>query len=97
MTNYTKGPWVSDANNHVFGENRRLVALCGGRTDNFNVNSVNDENQANTRLISMAPTLLELLKQCMEIGLSAEHCTPDAWVYQLSKECQDAIKKATGE
>lgn len=100
---HTPGPWVIDklANTHVVSATGRGVANCGSYFTNSDNGEYLEENDANTRLISAAPELMEALERsdkqmeragdCIEAGRYDEALLH---VRSMSRQRKAAIAKA---
>jgi hypothetical protein len=62
VSQHTPGPWTIRHEFNVMGPEGRLVAACGGHSNNRAVLAVDAENTANAHLIAAAPELLDALK-----------------------------------
>lgn len=70
QTAYTKGPWrVANGVNVMAGVSRYVAATTGledrTRLDIRAIDTLNDEDAANARLIAAAPQMFEALKMCL--------------------------------
>lgn len=89
MADHTKGPWVVDDGNNVFGGGR-IVANCGGYQTNIG-NSHMAENEANASLVAAAPELLGVLELIVADGVNG-HITNKGF-----NKARRAIARANGE
>lgn len=87
---HTQGPWSYIGNGDVVAKSEKY---CGGEKDIASVFlTVNDEDEANARLIAAAPELLEALKVLADY---VDECTGDNECRPL-ENARAAIAKATG-
>lgn len=91
---HTQGPWSYIGNGDVVAKSDKY---CGGEKDIASVFlTVNDEDEANARLIAAAPELLEALKEIVsqidQGGAGGKVFSRDACIAQA----RAAISKATG-
>ncbi|MCK5643018.1 MAG: hypothetical protein KAJ19_19580 [Gammaproteobacteria bacterium] len=63
MSKHTAGPWAMRHGLNLVGENRRLVANCGGHAQNFDVEENEAENEANAHLVAAAPDMWAALHE----------------------------------
>ena len=99
MIKHTKGPWEMDAGLNIHGPDNRLVANCGGRSQNFDTEKCEAENKANAHLIAAAPELLEALEMMVrQFGPHPREDT-EGWreEYEACDSARAAIAKAKGE
>ena len=96
MSKHTPGPWSYIGNGDVVAKSNKY---CGGEKDIASVFlTVNDEDEANARLIAAAPDLLEALKACADWldWLVTPHDDPKGAHAAHIKQARAAIAKATG-
>lgn len=87
---HTPGPWSYIGNGDVVAKSDKY---CGGEKDIASVFlTVNDEDEANARLIAAAPDLLEALKDMLDGHEDA--CT--GYGEGAADKARAAIAKATG-
>jgi len=87
---HTQGPWSYIGNGDVVAKSDKY---CGGEKDIASVFlTVNDEDEANARLIAAAPELLEALKDMLDGHEDA--CT--GYGEGAADKARAAIAKATG-
>ena len=92
MSNHTPGPWVVVGNLTKYVEARLVggliqeVAACGPTMAD---EGYGQQQEANARLISAAPDLLEALKRCKFDSLNM--------TIEDREFCRAAIARATGE
>ena len=85
MSKHTKGPWKQHASNRQIVVDDKGFGVAELYTQNNEV-----EHEANARLISSAPEMLEALHSARIV---LHNSAPDSMGYQL---VLDAIKKAEG-
>jgi hypothetical protein len=96
---HTPGPWEVNpkSSRTVQSTTGRTVASCGGYTDSKRTEETDDENAANTALITAAPEMLEALEKFL-VQFSDGPCDCDNHegdcVFCLAEK---AVKKARGE
>jgi hypothetical protein len=92
MTNYTPGPWALDRdepeawNIHVVQANDRDMRICFMTSDG--------PSEANARLITAAPDLLQALDDLLCV-IATDELIPESVSYM--RHARAAIAKATGE
>ena len=97
---YTPGPWEVINEFNVYGKGHRLVAACGGRSQNYDVENNHIEKVASAHLIAAAPDMYEALKQiCNDCDPAEKYC-PDSFEEE-KRICIDcyigkALAKAEG-
>lgn len=100
MSSYSNQPWTIKYLFNVFSDGR-LVASCGGHSNNMNNQQVHDENVANARLIAQAPSMLKELKDMMWLAnaamLDANKCGCEYEIDEELKEARAIIRAAEGE
>lgn len=95
MSKHTPGPWLLEQttvyalNNERVPVNRFTASIDQGWSDNSS-RILQQEVEANARLIAAAPCLLEALEACMDYGSMTGH----DWVIEKALA---AIAKARGE
>lgn len=89
---YTKGPWKVIHEFNVISDTGRIIAACGGHSDNHNVEGTYNANIANTRLIAAAPDMYEALKDLLRHYRNYMNNSDQA----LINRCLDALRKAEG-
>ena len=92
MAQHTPGPWVFLHGLNLFGPNDRLVANCGGHSQNFDSEACEAENAANACLISAATDLLTAAIQAANI---LDEYTDQGSQGVACKKLRRAIAKAT--
>lgn len=97
---HTQGPWSYIGNGDVVAKSEKY---CGGEKDIASVFlTVNDEDEANARLIAAAPELLRSLKDFSDYVRNEQNSTDGAVTYsntqinRLVFYARAAIAKATG-
>ncbi len=95
MRKHTPGPWVQDKWGRLQTEGGQDVLLRGITTISSGSDELIAEAEANTRLVSAAPELLEALTEAAEIlyGLGQMGLSPTA--VEKSVEFESIIAKAT--
>jgi hypothetical protein len=90
-TNHTPGPWQVRGRTNVFpaGGTSRIIANCAGYSTNGpDWEEVNEENEANARLIAAAPDLLAALR--MVALLILDPPTDQHELNKIRRAAQDA-------
>jgi hypothetical protein len=95
-TQHAPGPWVIDGsvnaeNLDVINSEGRIAMIDDSRSTGWNVPTIN----ANARLISAAPDLLEALEALLPIAARVIQGTTDG--QPMLRQARSAINKATGE
>lgn len=78
---HTAGPWKIKWKDNVVSESERLICNCAGHQCNIYSYEIDEENEANARLIAAAPELLEACKDLM------------SHEYNIGAVCQNGIIK----
>jgi len=86
---YTKGEWNVEREYNVTA-GRRVIATCGGYSDNLHQEEAHQENIANAHLIAACPCMFEALKRLVK------ETRPYAYQGMLD-EAEKALKKAEGK
>ena len=98
MRKFTQGVWnINKHSSTTVESNGRSIATMGGYSDNSNIEQVDIENLANTKLIAVAPEMLECLEGIKKTIESSEHWwmdCPNKGGFDLEK-IDELIKKAT--
>lgn len=92
-TKHTKGEWIVGIDNKVYANNGdELIATV---KEDFNISKL--ESEANAKLISSAPQLLESLLEAKEIIeiLSTNKANDGSVIGKVLNNIQESIKKAT--
>ncbi|HDY5291763.1 TPA: hypothetical protein RQ679_003194 [Pseudomonas aeruginosa] len=98
MMKHTSGPWRQDKWGSLTTEGGQDVLLRGITTISAGSDERIAEAEANTRLISAAPELLEALQGMLEVygGQYNDDCLPkSSSELDLIQQARDAIAKAT--
>jgi hypothetical protein len=103
-TQHTPGPWHADAEGIVrHTGSDTAVKLASGYIENaFVGDDGTDETRANARLIAVAPDLLAVVKELVEIERRDSLADPDQAATGAHRErtwdaARAAVAKATGE
>jgi hypothetical protein len=102
LVKYTLGPWKVKYEFNVFSENR-VVAACGGHSNNVDSAGVHVENIANAHLCAAAPEMYEalrwLLHLCSGISKGGDECrvTTDEWNEAWNSAIKAVEKAEAGE
>jgi hypothetical protein len=89
-TNYTKGEWIAKDGQIYLQETGETLALIPY------FDAENKEHQANQKLLSAAPELLEALKEILKMFIDLDVKPRDLQKYfKLWSMAQQAINKAT--
>ncbi|MGU0778002.1 hypothetical protein ACSESE_11450 [Pseudomonas aeruginosa] len=97
MSKHTPGPWCQDKWGSLMTEGGQDVLLRGITTISAGSAERIAEAEANTRLISAAPELLEALTEAAEILWGIGQIGPSPTALEKSAEFKSLITKATGE
>ncbi len=97
MSKHTPGPWCQDKWGSLMTEGGQDVLLRGITTISAGSDERIAEAEANTRLISAAPELLEALTEATEILWVIGQIGPSPTALEKSAEFKSLITKATGE
>ncbi len=97
MSKHTPGPWCQDKWGSLMTEGGQDVLLRGITTISAGSDERIAEAEANTRLISAAPELLEALTEAAEILWVIGQIGPSPTALEKSADFKSLITKATGE
>ena len=93
-TKFTKGKWgMHKHGTACISVGDRIVANCGGYSNNYDFENVQEENEANAKLCCAAP---ELLNRLESLVLSVK-CHPDYVSGEEGDEWHDLISLAEDE
>ena len=90
---HTKGPWRIIHEFNVVDSEGRLIAACGGHSNNRQAEKIHNENIINARLITACPDMYEALIALVRHA----NCEPGPIPEELWKRADKALEKAEGK